>query len=211
MNLRAISWYILSSSLDLPPSNGTLHNGGTVSIGPDCNVYLTVGDLYGKNPQESQTPSGNAGILRVNQAGLAVKTTGNDYLLGNTLPLNKYYAYGIRNSFGMDFDPVTGHLWDTENGPVFGDEINLVGPGFNSGWSEIQGFWNERDLNTTISHPAHILGFRGKSYYSQPELASVRSMGLTGLAFWTLLDTDYIIRMTLSWVIFTTDFYIFSN
>ena len=85
-----------------------------------------------------------AGILRVNQDGHAVKSKANEYLLGNTHPLNKYYAYGIRNSFGMDFDPVTGYLWDTENGPGFGDEINLVGPGFNSGWSEIQGFWNER-------------------------------------------------------------------
>ena len=43
-----------------------------------------------------------------------------------------YFAYGIRNSFGIDFDPVT-ETWDTENGPNFGDEINLVQPGFNSG------------------------------------------------------------------------------
>ena len=41
----------------------------------------------------------------------------------------------------MDFDPVTGKLWDTENGPSFGDEINLVEPGFNSGWLRIQGMW----------------------------------------------------------------------
>jgi glucose/arabinose dehydrogenase len=43
-------------------------------------------------------------------------------------PLNMYYAYGIRNSFGLDFDPLTGNLWDTENGPEYGDEINLVEP-----------------------------------------------------------------------------------
>jgi glucose/arabinose dehydrogenase len=42
--------------------------------------------------------------------------------------LNRYYVYGIRNSFGIDFDPLTGNLWDTENGPPFGDEINLVKP-----------------------------------------------------------------------------------
>ena len=35
---------------------------------------------------------------------------------------------------------LTGNLWDTENGPTAGDEINLVYPGFNSGWSLIQGF-----------------------------------------------------------------------
>jgi len=32
---------------------------------------------------------------------------------------------GIRNSFGIAWDPITGNLWDTENGPHFGDEINL--------------------------------------------------------------------------------------
>jgi aldose sugar dehydrogenase len=37
----------------------------------------------------------------------------------------------------MDFDPVTGNLWETENGPTYGDEINLVKPGFNSGWNQI--------------------------------------------------------------------------
>ena len=50
-----------------------------------------------------------------------------------------YYSYGLRNSFGIDFDPLTGKLWDTENGDDFGDEINLVEPGFNSGWSKVQG------------------------------------------------------------------------
>jgi glucose/arabinose dehydrogenase len=32
-------------------------------------------------------------------------------------------------------------MWDTENGPLFGDEINVVGPGFNSGWVKVQGIW----------------------------------------------------------------------
>ena len=36
---------------------------------------------------------------------------------------------------------LTGNLWDTENGPAFGDEINLVEPGFNSGWLKTQGIW----------------------------------------------------------------------
>ena len=41
--------------------------------------------------------------------------------------------------FGLDFDPLTGNLWDTENSPDYGDEINLVEPGFNSGRKKIQG------------------------------------------------------------------------
>ncbi|MGA9933476.1 MAG: PQQ-dependent sugar dehydrogenase, partial [Nitrososphaeraceae archaeon] len=53
--------------------------------------------------------------------------------------MNYIYAYGIRNSFGLAFDPLTGRLWDTENGEDVFDEINLVEPGFNSGWHQIMG------------------------------------------------------------------------
>src|SRR5215211_4889004 len=79
-------------------------------------------------------------LTRITQDGRPVGILGDDDgILGNTHPLNLYYAYGIRNSFGFDFDPVTGNIWDTENGPGYGDEINLVEPGFNSGWLEITG------------------------------------------------------------------------
>jgi glucose/arabinose dehydrogenase len=53
--------------------------------------------------------------------------------------LNKYYAYGIRNSFGIAFDPITDILWQTENGLNEYDEINVVKPGFNSGWQQVMG------------------------------------------------------------------------
>jgi glucose/arabinose dehydrogenase len=54
----------------------------------------------------------------------------------------RYYAYGIRDSYGFDFDPLTlphesspAKLWDAENGEDVFDEINIVEPGFNSGWN----------------------------------------------------------------------------
>ena len=53
--------------------------------------------------------------------------------------MRSYSAYGVRNSFGLAIDPVTGNLWDTENGPGSYDEVNLVAPGFNSGWETIMG------------------------------------------------------------------------
>jgi aldose sugar dehydrogenase len=136
--------------LDLPVLPGPRHNGGAIRIGPDNNVYVPIGDvdkIEGTNAQNNpENPAdGTSGILRITQNGEPVQdpTTGG-YVLGNTFPLNLYYAYGIRNSFGIDFDPVTGNLWDTENGAGYGDEINLVEPGFNSGWGqgveeEIQG------------------------------------------------------------------------
>ena len=130
---------------------------------------LQIDDLLYHRTQAQNTASGGppdltGGIIRVTQEGKPV-TNGP---IGNTYPLNLYYAYGIRNSFGMDFDPVTGKLWDTENGPNYGDEINLVEPGFNSGWVQVQGIWtpngeigneNAGPLNL---HPSNLIDFSGK-------------------------------------------------
>ena len=53
--------------------------------------------------------------------------------------LQRTFAYGVRNSFGMTFDPKTGDLWTTENGGRAFDEINRVVPGFNGGWVQVMG------------------------------------------------------------------------
>jgi glucose/arabinose dehydrogenase len=125
--------------MDIPAYRGASHNGGKMLIGPDDNLYLVVGDLAAhktrsQNYQNSSATSANSVIFRLTQDG---ESAGG--ILGRDPPVDKFYAYGIRNSFGMDFDPVTGKLWDTENGPFYGDEINLVEAGFNSGWADITG------------------------------------------------------------------------
>src|SRR5918994_2606793 len=111
--------------LDLPATPGPRHNGGVVRIGPDNNVYVIIGDVDGhetlsQNQESGEEADGTSGILRINQDGKPVESSG---ILGDSYPLDLYYAYGIRNSFGFDFDPVTGNIWDTENGPGYGDEI----------------------------------------------------------------------------------------
>jgi aldose sugar dehydrogenase len=58
-----------------------------------------------------------------------------DNPFGNEPSTSKYFAYGIRNSFGMAIDPISGTLWNTENGPGQYDELNFVKKGFNSGRS----------------------------------------------------------------------------
>ena len=47
------------------------------------------------------------------------------------------YSYGHRNSLGLIVHPVTGALWNTENGPNGGDEINIVHAGRNYGWPTV--------------------------------------------------------------------------
>ena len=117
-----------------------------------------------------------SGILRVTQEGNPVQP-----IFGTNTPLNLYYAIGIRNSFGMDFDPVTGTLWDTENGPTAGDEINMVRPGFNSGWSLIQGL-AEKNIMSTGATPDDLVKL-GSSQYRDPAFSWMVPIGITDLKF----------------------------
>jgi glucose/arabinose dehydrogenase len=119
-----------------------------------------------QNYKNSSIVDGRAGILVVSQDGKSVGTG----ILGSSYPLNLYYGYGIRNSFGMDWDPVSGHLWDSENGPEFGDELNLVLPGFNSGWAQVQGIW--KSLNQSkgpLETNPNVVTFNGRGNYSPPK------------------------------------------
>jgi glucose/arabinose dehydrogenase len=181
--------------MDLPASPGPRHNGGDIIIGPDNNLYVSIGDVDGsfkgsatetkaQNYEDGVDPDGRAGILRITQEGQPT-----DGILGDSIPLRIYYAYGIRNSFGMDFDPLSGNLWNTENGPGNGDEINLVLPGFNSGWQQVQGL---AALEDSFSE-SDLLDFDGKGHYSDPELVWANTAGPTAVKFLesTELGTTY--------------------
>ncbi len=160
-----------------------MHHGGELITGPDNALYLVIGNLDGhryeggktkaQNYNDAREPDGRAGILRLTQDG---KPIGKG-IIGDTYPSNLYYAYGIRNSYGMDFDPLTGILWDTENGPDHGDEINLVEPGFNSGADVANGMSNaDTGLNDLVD-------FDGKGKYSDPEFSWNNTVGPTAIKF----------------------------
>ena len=176
---------------NLPAVPGPDHNGGKMLIGPDSNLYLAIGDVGGhrtqaQNIQGGFPPDGTSGILRMTQDGKPVKG-----ILGNDFPLNLYYAYGVRNSFGLDFDPVAKNLWDAENGPCCGDAIYLVKPGHNSGWRQITGIWrpiangtNEEIIGAIIPHPEKdLVDFGGKGKYSPPQFTWRNDVGPTQLRF----------------------------
>ena len=180
--------------LDLPAIPGPRHNGGAIKIGPDNNLYVTIGDVDGhetqsQNQRDGGLPDMTSGILRITQEGNPVS---GDSILGDESPLNMYYAYGIRNSYGIDFDPVTGNLWDTENGPGYGDEINLVEPGFNSGWTKVQGIWLRGGVDTEAPpsesetapmNPENLVDFDGKGVYRTPEFTWWHTVGPTAVQF----------------------------
>jgi glucose/arabinose dehydrogenase len=149
------------------PSRGN-HNGGVLRFGPDGKLYVMMGD-NGRRGFMQNLPCGptttcpgplvtddqfggpehddahfTGVILRLNDDG----TTPTDNPYSNIQPVQstqasenvkKIFAYGIRNGFGMDFDPVGGWLWTQENGDDAFDEINRVEAGFNGGWIQLMG------------------------------------------------------------------------
>jgi aldose sugar dehydrogenase len=145
------------------PERGN-HDGGVLRFGPDGKLYVLFGDV-GRRGQLQNLPDGPFGpgmaddqfggpepdnahlagvILRLNDDGST--PADNPFVeageqIGGEVGANiqKVFAYGIRNSFGMAFDPKRGSLWTQENGEDAFDEINLVQPGFNGGWIQIMG------------------------------------------------------------------------
>ncbi|HEY6757578.1 MAG TPA: PQQ-dependent sugar dehydrogenase [Nitrososphaera sp.] len=185
----------------------------------DTIIYLMIGDLdhhetQSQNYEDGPPPDGTSGILAVDAEGnplpnpvLVEQVSGSDNededeeedednedgaSSEDIGMLPYYFAYGIRNSFGMDFDPVTGHIWDTENGRNDDDEINLVLPGFNSGWPDIQGPAS-RPENDDADVEDDLVDFDGRGEYRDPEFTWNITVGPTAIKFYnsTQLGVEY--------------------
>jgi aldose sugar dehydrogenase len=168
--------------LDLPAFPGPNHDGGKLTIGPDNYLYGVIGDLnhMGKlqNIVNGPDPDDTGVIFRVNPED-GSSAPDNPFINNNDelSSLNKYYAYGIRNSFGIAFDPVTNILWDTENGPSEYDEVNVVKPGFNSGWRQVMG-----PISTSGITEDELVNFPN-SKYADPVFSWLPSIGITDIEF----------------------------
>ena len=176
--------------LDLPGEPGPYHNGGKLSIGPyDGHLYVVIGDVSaGGSKLDNQIPGSEPDdksvILCVDrETGLPTKDNPfYDYYITDNATmkdkLSRYYAYGIRNSFGMDFDHISQLLWITENGPGSYDEINLVRPGFNSGWHKVTGPISR--TNITVESDLVLLG---GARYDDPVFSWHIPIGITDIEF----------------------------
>jgi len=167
--------------LELPALPGPNHNGGKLVIGPDHYLYAVIGDLNhrGKlqNIRDGPDPDDTSVILRVNlNDGSPAKD--NPFVNDANTAMHKYYTYGVRNSFGITFDPITGNLWQTENGPDVYDEINVVKPGFNSGWNQVMGpLSRNAGVNTD-----QLVNFPG-SHYADPVFSWKIPVAVTDIEF----------------------------
>ena len=156
------------------------HNGGTMTTGLDGQVYAVIGD-QGAGQGDStdiRTLAQNTNEGEFNDTGVIIKVGLDKEIIkpkNSENPSDHYYAIGIRNSFGLAIDPVTGNLWDTENGPEYFDEINLVPENFNSGWAVTMGPASEDER-------AKVLNFN-KYTYEDPKFTWEKTVSPTGLVF----------------------------
>jgi glucose/arabinose dehydrogenase len=159
---------------------GPNHNAGPVTFGHDGLLYGTTGDLGRDRAEQNEQADPNSsayagGIYRLNPDG-SVPATNPFYSSANP-DFRQWFSYGVRNSYGIAVDPLTGNIWDTENGPESYDEINLVSAGSNSGWTKIMGpdSRDPENVSDLVSLPG--------SFYSDPEFSFLTPVAVTGIAF----------------------------
>jgi glucose/arabinose dehydrogenase len=169
--------------LDLPADPGPGHNGGKIEADRNATIYAVIGDLF-REGQLQNVPEGPAAedssvIIRITEDGSVIAD--NPFFNSSNEWMQEYYAYGIRNSFGLVIDPISGLLWDTENGDDSYDEINIVYPGFNSGWNKIMGPISHSDIGQDELEEELVI-FEG-SKYADPIFSWEEPIGVTDLEF----------------------------
>jgi glucose/arabinose dehydrogenase len=195
------------------PARGN-HDGGIIEFGPDGKLYAIFGDVGRRGALQNlpcgptatecpgdATPDDQFGgpepddahfagvILRLNPDGSA-PTDNPFFAVGEEMGgevganLQKTFSYGIRNSFGMDFDPISGRLWQQENGEDAYDEINRVDPGMNSGWIQLAGPSSRvgefREIETTSTHHEDFPNLQ-QFRWGPENIATTRSEALSRL------------------------------
>jgi glucose/arabinose dehydrogenase len=208
------------------------HNGGVLRFGSDGKLYAIVGDT-GRRGQTQNLLNGPFGpgqpddqfggpepddahrtgvIVRLNDDGST--PTDNPFFaegaaVGGEVGANiqRIFSYGIRNSFGMAVDPVSGTLWQQENGDDSFSELNRVTPGQNSGWVQIMGpasrvaqfkeietsprffglqqiRWSPTNIADTPEEAlSRMVSFGPAAHFSDPELAWKFEVGPGGIGF----------------------------
>ncbi|GAA1651043.1 PQQ-dependent sugar dehydrogenase [Actinoplanes couchii] len=152
------------------------HNGGRIAFGPDGLLYAGTGDA-GDTAGSQNPASPNGKILRLTPDGAPAP--------GNPTAGSPVYSLGHRNVQGLAWDD-DGRLFATEFGQNDLDEVNLIRPGANYGWPEVEGEGdtdNGRYTNPLVTWPvreaspsgiaiagdtAYVAGLRGERLWTLP-------------------------------------------
>jgi aldose sugar dehydrogenase len=125
----------------------SLHFGSRLVFAQDGTLFITTGDRFEFAPaQDLSTSIGK--ILRINPDGSVPQ---DNPFMGQDGVLPEIYSYGHRHAQGAAIQPETGALWETEFGPLGGDELNLIAPGKDYGWPAVS--WGKHYSGTEIPDP----------------------------------------------------------
>ncbi len=133
------------------------HAGTRLRFGPDSKLYITTGDAT-KQKRAQNLNSINGKTLRLNDDG---SIPSDNPFVNQKDARGEIWSYGHRNAQGMDFQPETNLMFQTEHGPSWidgvslfkrsgGDEVNIVERGKNYGWDKISHSMTKKDMETPI-------------------------------------------------------------
>jgi len=142
-----------------------------IAFGRDGMLYVTT---TGEDPQDPNTLGGK--VLRLRDDGTVPP---DNPFVGRAGHLPEVYTLGHRNALGLAVHPGTGAMWQNENGPNGGDEINILKPGANYGWPIVSygrqypGPWQNEATGS------------GHAGFEQPIVYWMPSIAVSGMAFYT--------------------------
>ena len=143
-----------------------------IAFGRDGTIFMTTGGGGGNGAQDPNSHAGK--VLRLREDGTA---PGDNPFAGKADHKPEVYSLGHRNSLGLAIHPATGDVWQNENGPNGGDEINIIRPGRNYGWPIVS-------FGRTYPGPWQADRFWREGFES-PVVFWVPSIAVSGMAFYT--------------------------
>ena len=146
--------------------------GNAMAFGSDGLLYMAVG---GANDEIAQDPGSHFGkIVRLRDDGTVPP---DNPFVGRAGHKPEIYSLGHRNMLGLTVHPVTGAMWENENGPLGGDEVNILRPGANYGWPHVS--YGRQYSGAKVSKEVTRAGF------DDPVLIWNPSIAISGMTFYT--------------------------
>ena len=114
-------------------TNSGIHYGCRFIFDKEGHLFYSIGERgVMENAQDLSNPLGK--VHRVNDDGSVPK---DNPFVNTPGAVPTIWTYGNRNPQGFGWDPISGRLWESEHGPIAGDEINILKPGHNYGWGVV--------------------------------------------------------------------------
>jgi aldose sugar dehydrogenase len=146
--------------------------GNPIVFGGDGYLYMGVGGALDDVAQKTSSHFGK--MVRLRDDG---SVPPDNPFVGRPGSRPEIYTLGHRNMLGLTVHPVTGAIWENENGPLGGDEVNILKPGANYGWPLLS--YGRQYSGARVSNQTSREGF------VDPELIWVPSIAVSGMTFYT--------------------------